>query len=207
MSARLAAAFLCVASFAAGAQDSATPAQPSWDIALTGYWNSVRTGDDYASGIFTADRGPLHLEARANYEGIHAQSAFVGWTFSTGEAVTLEARPIAGFAGGSVRGPILGFEATVAAGKFDWYVEAEYVRDRQEGSSSYTYAWSELGYSPAEWTRLGLVAQRTRIYGGDREVQRGGFAQLVHGKVTASVYWFNPGSSDQVVIASVGVSF
>ena len=185
----------------------APEAEPRWEIAATAYWNSPRASDDYASGIFTADRGSLHLEGRANYEAIHAQSAFVGWKFSTGEAVRVEVTPILGFVGGSTRGGIAGFEASVTAGKFDGYLEAEYVHDRGDSASSYTYAWSELGYAPAEWVRLGLVAQRTRIYGGDREVQRGGFAQVVVGKVTAGVYWFNPGTSDQVVIAAVGLAF
>jgi hypothetical protein len=182
--------------------------EPSWEFTATGYWNEIRGGDGYANGIFTADRGPLHLEARINYEARHAQSAFVGWTFSTGTHVTLEVTPILGYVGGDVRGAIAGFEATVAWGRFDWYVEAEYVHDRAGGQAdSYTYAWSELGFRPIEPLRLGIVAQRTRAYGGDREVQRGGFVQYEIGKFTAGLYWFNPGSDDQVVIGALGVSF
>ena len=39
-------------------------------------------------------------------------------------------------------------------------------------------------------------AQRTRAYGGDREVQRGPFAQVTWRRVTLGAYWFNPGSQD-----------
>jgi hypothetical protein len=190
----------------AGRRASA-PEKPEWEFAATGYWNAPRGGDDYASGIFAVDRGALHLEARANYEAVHAQSLFVGWTWSTGEQVKLDFTPIVGFVGGSLRGGIAGFESTVTAGRFDFYIEAEYVRDRAEGASNYTYAWSELGFRPVEWMRLGIVGQRTRIYGGEREIQRGGFAQVEWGKVTFSAYWFNPGSSDQVVIGAIGASF
>ena len=183
------------------------PNAPDWELAATAYWNALRAGDDYASAILAADRGALHLEARANYEALHAQSAFVGWTFSSGDAVRIEATPILGFVGGAAHGPIAGLEATVTAGRFDLYVEAEYVRGRGDASSSYTYTWSEAAYRPSEWLRLGGVAQHTRAYGGERETQRGAFVQLVRGRLTASLYWFNPGSSDEIVIASVGMTF
>ncbi len=99
-----------------------------------------------------------------------------------------------------------GIEASVAVSKFDYYIEAEYLDARGE-EPGYLYAWSELGFRPVEWLRLGLVAQRTRIYGGDREFQRGGFFQVTVRRFTAGFYWFNPGSTDQVAILSLGVSF
>lgn len=200
---RVAFAVACLACMGAWAEEK----EPAWEGSLTGYWNAPRGGDHYGSGIFIASRDKLHLEARLNYEAQHAGSGFVGWTFSTGDTVTLEVTPIVGYAGGDVKGPIAGFEATVGWGKLDWYVEAEYVHDRTEGSSHYTYAWSELGYRPIEPLRFGFVTQRTRTYGFDREFQRGGFAQLTYGKVTGSVYWFNPGSHEQVVIGAIGISF
>ena len=202
---------LAIAAFAASAANAQghphEPAQPEWEFAATAYWNAPRDGDAYASAIVSADRGALHLEGRANYEAIHAQSLFLGWSFEFGKEVKVMARPIVGFVGHSLRGPIAGFEASVEAGRWDYYVEAEYVRDQSDKSASYTYAWSELGFRPVEPLRLGIVGQRTRIYGGDRDYQGGGLAQLTYGKVTLSAYWFNPGSSDQVVIVSLGASF
>ena len=185
------------------------PERPDWEFAATGYWNEIREGDSYGSGIFVANGGPLHLEGRVNYEAGHARSLFVGWTFSVGkeEGLNLEITPIVGGATGDVRGPIAGVEATLAKGRFDFYVEAEYVRDNGLREDSYTYAWSELGFRPVEKLRLGLVGQRTRAYGGDREFQRGGFVQVTHGKLTASLFWFNPGSAEQVVVGSIGLAF
>jgi len=181
--------------------------EPAWEFNVTGYWNAPKEGDSYASGIAVASRGALHLEARANYEAIHAQSLFVGWTFEAGETVKLEFRPILGFVGHALRGPIGGFEASLSAGKWDYYVEVEHVHSRTEGTDSYTYAWSELAFRPVEPLRLGIVGQRTRVRGADRDYVGGGFAQLTHGKLTLGAYWFNPGSSDQVVIVSLGASF
>jgi hypothetical protein len=207
--AALAAALACSA---AGAEEgagrrAAPPEKPSWEFALTAYPTDVRGGDNYTSGIGVADRGPLHLEARYNYESIGARSAYVGWTFSGGEGITWEVTPLLGGAWGSVHAFVPAVEASVSWRQFDFYVEAEAVRDQREQSDSYFYAWSELGYRPAEWLRFGLVAQRTRAYGGERDIQRGPFAQLTWRRVTLGGFWFNPGSKDQVFVASLGVAF
>ena len=177
----------------------------TWELAATGYWNAPKGGDAFASGIFTADRNAWHLEARANYEAVHAQSAFVGYSFSWGEEVKLDARPIVGGVAGTARGPIAGLEATVSGGPFDYYIEAEHVNDRVGGN--YNYAWTELGWRPVEWLRVGFVGQHTRVYGGERETQRGGLVQFTSGKLTFSAYWFNPGSSEQIAIVALGASF
>ncbi|MWL91324.1 hypothetical protein [Cupriavidus sp. SW-Y-13] len=212
MRALLAAAGICLAFQCAHAQQvavaqpDATAPSPVWSVMATGFWNMPRHEGSYGSGIFAADHGSLHLEARVNYEAIHAQSAFIGWSFSGGETVQYKVTPIVGFVAGSTHGPIVGAEASLAISKFDYYIEAEYLPGT--GSTTpYTYAWSELGYRPLPWLRLGFVAQRTRIYGGNREFQRGGLLQLTFGKVTGSIYWFNPASHDQVVIAAVSLAF
>ena len=190
-----------------GSGRRAAPAsKPSWEFALTAYPTAVRGGDDYTSWIGVADRGPLHLEARANYESVGARSAFVGWTFSGGEDLTWEITPLVGGAWGSTRAFVPGLEASVAAGRFDFYVEAEYVRP-DDKESKYLYAWSELGFKPTEWLRAGLVAQRTRAYGGERDIQRGPFAQVSWRRFTLGGFWFNPGASDQVFVLSLGAAF
>ena len=63
--------------------------------------------------------------------------------------------PLIGGARGTVQAFVPEFEASLAWGKFDFRVEAEFVRDRNEKSDSYNYAWSELGYKPLEWLRIG----------------------------------------------------
>lgn len=183
------------------------PDRPSWEFAATAYPTTVRNGENYTSAILAADRGPLHLEGRISYEAIGARSAFVGWTFSGGDAVTWEVTPIVGGAWGTVRAFVPGVEASVASGRFDFYSEAEYVRDHGDHTANYLYAWSELGFRPVEWLRAGLVGQRTRAYGGDREFQRGPFVQATWRRVTVGGFWFNPGSSEQVFVLSIGAAF
>lgn len=188
-------------------KSASLPENPSWEFAITAYPTVVRGGDNYTSAIAAADYGQLHFEGRYNYESIGARSAFVGWTFSGGETVTWELTPLLGGAWGTTQAFVPGLEASLAWRALDFYIEAEYVRDSNERTDSYVYAWSELGLRPVEWLRVGIAGQRTRIYGGYREIQRGPFAQLTWGLVTIGGYWFNPGANDQVFVGMIGVVF
>lgn len=183
------------------------PSKPSWEFEVTAYPTQVRGGKHYTAAIAAADRGPLHLEARYSYEELNATSAFVGWTFSGGESLTWEITPLIGGVWGKKLGYVPGFEASVAWKRVDFYIEAEYVRDRRDASESFAYAWSELGFKALEWLRLGIAAQRTRVYGGDREIVRGPFVQASLGRATLGAYWFDPGSTGQVFIASIALTF
>jgi hypothetical protein len=151
----------CAADEGSGRRAS-PPEKPSWEFALTAYPTNVRGGENYTSAIGAADRGPLHLEARYNYESIGARSAYVGWTFSGGDTLTWEVTPLIGGAWGTTEAIVPAVEASVAWQRLDFYVEAQYVRDRHDQHDSYLYAWSELGFRPIEPLRVGLAAQRTR---------------------------------------------
>ncbi|MGZ5040384.1 MAG: hypothetical protein ACXWBQ_06540 [Usitatibacter sp.] len=207
---RASAVLLVAMAGAAAGEDgrrASPPATPDWEVSLTAYPTHVRGGEDSTPAIGAADRGPLHLEARYGYEAIDARSAFVGWTFSGGDAVSWELTPLIGGAWGPLHAFVPGFEASVAWKRLDFYVEAEFVRDRGASADSYNYAWSELGFRAFEWLRVGAVAQRTRLYGGERQFQRGPFVQASFGRATLGGYWFNPGSKEEVVMASIGVKF
>ena len=209
----LTAAALLVASTAVAGEDEGSgrrgspPAKPDWEFAGTAYPTAVRGGDKYTSAIVAADRGPLHLEARINYESVGARSAFVGWTFSGGEELKWEVTPLIGGAWGATKAFVPGLETSVAWRRLDFYIEGEHVHDRSASTSSYLYAWSELGFRPVEWLRFGLATQRTRAYGGDRDIQRGPFAQVTWRNITVGGFWFNPGSKEQVFVGSIGAAF
>ena len=115
--------------------------------------------------------------------------------------------PIIGGLFGAARGVVPGLEASVGWRAFDVYVEAEYVRDLDDSSASYYYAWSELGWKPVDWLRVGLVGQRTRTIDNGRDLQRGIFGQVSVGQATLGVYAFNPDSGSRYVIVALGVEF
>ena len=191
----------------AAAADAGGGAVSDVSVSATGFYYAMRDQPDFGVGVATLDRGPLHFEARYNYEARDAGSAFIGWKFAGGDKVTFEVTPIAGALFGAARGFVPGVEATVTWDSFDAYVEAEYVHDTAQEGASYYYAWSELGWRPVEWLRLGLVGQRTHTIDNGRDLQRGIFGQLTLGKATLGVYAFNPEGASRYVIVALGVRF
>lgn len=189
------------------AADAGVGESPPISFAATGYYYAMRDEPDFGVGVASLDRGPLHLEARWNYEARDAGSIFAGWKWKGGDAVTWEVTPIVGALFGSAHGVVPGLEASVAWREVDFYTEIEYVYDRTDSSASYWYAWSELGWKPAEWLRVGLAGQRTRVVATGRELQRGVFAQVFIGKATLGVWAFNPDSGSNYTIVSLGVRF
>jgi hypothetical protein len=182
-------------------------AEPESTFTITGFYYAMREQPDFTVGVASLDRGSLHLEARYNYEARDAGSVFAGWRVSGGDALSFQVTPILGALFGASRGVVPGIEASAEYGAVDVYIEAEYVHDLQQRSASYYYAWSELGWTPAPWLRIGLVGQRTREVENGRDLQRGLFAQLIVDKATLGVYAFNPDSGSRYVIVSLGARF
>lgn len=187
------------------AQDASPP---EWDFTATGYYYLLDDESDYLLAIATAKRGRLHLEARYNYEAADLGSLFAGWTFSGGETVTYEVTPILGTLLGDEDGLVPGLEVGIAYGIVDLYVEAEYVHDLDEQEESFTYAWSELGFSPFEKWRIGLAGQRLREHDSERDTQRGVFAQFTAGAFTYGAFVFNLDSGDdRFAVVQFGAEF
>ena len=189
------------------AAEADAPSEPEFSATATAYWYVMRDQPDFGVGVATLDRGPLHLEARYNYEARDSASLFAGWKFSGGDQVTWSATPIIGGLFGAARGVVPGLEASVAWESLDFYIEAEYVRDLDDASASYFYSWSEIGWTPAQWLRVGIAGQRTRIVDNGRDLQYGVFAQLMVGKATLGIYAFNPDSGARYVIGAFGLRF
>jgi hypothetical protein len=201
------AALVCIAAANANEVAVADDAEPKVSGSVTGFYYAMRDQPDFGVGVASINRGALHLEGRYNYEARDAGSLFVGWKFSGGDAVTFEVTPIVGALFGAARGVVPGIEASVAYGPVDAYIEAEYVHDTEHPNDSYYYSWSELGWKPAAWLRLGLAGQRTRVVQTGRELQRGLFAQFIFDKTTLSVYAFNPDVGSRYAIVALGVQF
>ena len=179
-----------------------------WEYDLSASYYSFRNQDDFMLAVARADRGQLHVEARYNYEAIDSGSLFIGWKFSGGKKLTWELTPILGAVFGQKEGVAPGFEASLAYGIVDFYTESEYVRDTEVKEDSFTYSWNELGFSPLEWLRFGLVTQRSMAYQSDRDIQRGFFAQVMYRKATLGAYIFNPDDSDnRYAVFSLGAEF
>lgn len=176
----------------------------SFSVSVAGYF--VPDDRDYAQPTFTADRDWLHLEARYNYEALETGSAWIGYNFSFGEEVTLELTPMAGVIFGDLRGVAPGYEATLSWWKFELYTEGEFVFDTDDSSGNFFYSWSELSFAPADEFRIGLVAQRTKAYETNFDIQRGFLVGFSFKRVDFTMYIFNP-DDEPTIVLSLGFNF
>jgi hypothetical protein len=147
----------------------------------------------YVSPTFTADRARLHLEARYNYEDKETGSLWVGYDFSVGRKLVLEATPMVGAVFGNTRGIAPGYQISLTRDKLALSTTGEFVFDLHNGDKSFFYTWTELSYSPLEWLRAGVVAQRTKAYHTGLDIQRGLLVGFSHKRAELTAYVFNFG--------------
>lgn len=190
---------------AVSAQTASPP--PTWSFRLAAATYFLPDDEDYVQPTITADRGAVHLESRYNYEERNSLSAFAGWTFGFGQRFRLEITPMFGGVAGERDGVIPAIELSFTAGPVEFYSEGEYVIDVHDTSDRFLYNWSELSLWPAEWLRVGLVTQRTRVFNEPRDVQRGVLTGVSIGRFEGVAYWFNPGSADKYFVASFAMAF
>ena len=181
--------------------------QRQWSFSASAYAYFVPDDDDYVQPTVTADRGWLHLEARYNYEALKTGSLWFGYNFSGGQELAWEVTPMLGGVFGDSTGVAPGYKGSVSWGKLELYSEGEYFFDTGDSSESFFYNWSELTLAPLDWFRFGLVTQRTRVYGTDRDIQRGLLAGFSYKSVDLTTYVFNPDESTPTVVVAVTFSF
>jgi hypothetical protein len=179
----------------------AAPDETAWSLSASGYAYLLPDEPDYVQPTVTADHGRLHLEARYNYEGLETGSAWIGYNWSAGTTVRLDLTPMVGGVFGETAGVAPGYRLGLAWRKLELSTEGEYLFDTGTESDSFFYAWTELAYSPRGWLRLGLVAQRTRVYETELDIQRGVLAGVAYKNLSFTGYVFNPDGKATVVLA------
>jgi hypothetical protein len=191
---------LLLAAARASAQEADPPA-PDVSYAASASAYFLEDDDDYLQPTISADRGRLHLEARFNYEDRDTGSAWIGCNFAVGEALQLEITPMLGVVAGRTSGIATGYKGSLGWRRFALYSEAEYVFDRDDSADSFLYTWSELTLAPAERWRFGLVAQRTRVYETDFDIQRGILLGASFDGLDVTGYVLNPDDAPTFVLA------
>jgi hypothetical protein len=185
-------------------EDAATG---EWSFSAAAYVYVVPGGRDYVQPTFTADRKWLHLEARYNYEDLDTGSAWIGYNFGAGERVTLQGTLMLGGVFGKTTGIAPGYKLSLSYRRFALYAEGEYVFDTGDSSASFFYSWSELTYSPVDWFRFGLAAQRTQAYRTDVDIQSGLLLGIMYKRVDFTSYVFNLGRDAPTLVFSMAVRF
>jgi hypothetical protein len=175
-----------------------------WTVDASAYTYFTPDEHEYVQPTVRADRGMLHLEARYDYEALDTGSRWVGCNLGGGEddGIAWELTPMLGGVSGDTRGVAPGYEGSVAWRQFEFYVEGEYVIDTDDSSDSFFYNCSELTFAPVEVLRLGLVAQRTRAYDSERDVQRGFPVALAADRFDLAAYVFDPDVDESAIVVS-----
>ena len=178
-----------------------------WSFAAAANTYVVPDSRNYVQPTVTADRGHLHLETRYNYEDLETGSAWLGVNLSGGTRVEWALTPMFGGVFGQTNGIAPGFKGSINWRRLELYGENEYVIDARNRADSFFYNWSELTLSPAGWWRVGLVAQRTRVYRSDREIDRGLIAGISVKRMNITAYVFNPDEDKPRFVFAVELPF
>jgi len=182
-------------------------AETEWECSLSISTYLVQNGRDYANPNLVADRGWLHLEARYNYEAIKTGSFWLGYNFSVGKKLALEAAPMIGGVFGDITGIAPGYTISISYEPFELFTQGEYFFDAAIHAGNFFYSWSELSCAPVTWFRAGIVVDRTKAFGSNFDIRRGPLIGFKYKKVDLTTYWLSPGSRDATFIFTVALNF
>src|SRR4051794_33781672 len=153
-----------------------------WNFSAWAEMFIIPNEEDVFNPTFYARHNTLHLEGRYNYEDRNTASLWAGRRFKFGESVKFVFVPMAGIVFGNTKGIAPGLEIEIMYKKFDFYAESEYLFDPKEKLNDFFYMYSELAIRPVRPVRTGIIAQRTRLFESELELQRGVFAEYYFGR-------------------------
>jgi hypothetical protein len=184
---------------------AATAEEKDWSVSASIAVYAIQNAPDYLQPTLAVDSGRLHLEARYNYEDYDTGSLFLGWNFRTaGTNPGVRIAPIAGVVLGQTNGIAPGVLIDLTLGPLDFHSESEFVATFS--SSSFFYSWSELG-ARLGVVRAGLSVQRTKVVSTPGVVAVGPFLGVSFWKADATLYFFDPFSSDRFLVGNLAVTF
>jgi hypothetical protein len=190
---------------APAASSNVAPNPWAFSLATSGY--IVPGGQSYINPDFTANRGWLHLEARYNSEALDTGSLWIGYNFTAGKKLVLDATVMVGGVFGNLNGVAPGYLVTLTYKRVQLYSEGEYVFDVQNRAGNVFESWGQLTYSPLTWLQLGLVSQKTAVYHTSLDVQRGVLVGFTYKKMNFTTSVFNFGWTTPTEVLALTVNF
>jgi len=145
-------------------------------------------------GVVGLDHRSWHFLVRYGYEGQDTFSSFAGRIFEFGDQVSVSLTPMAGLAVGGTDGLLPALEFSLDWGRLSVYNESELMIPF-DGSESYFYAWGIASYRVTDWFQPGVSVQRLRVFESERVVDRGLSITAAFGRLSTTLYGYNPFSS------------
>ena len=199
---------VCAVLTVSGATAAAAEAERRpFEATATAYAYFMPDASNFVIVVAPVDIRRVHVEARYNYEALNSGAGFVGFNLGWGERVKLHLTPMIGAVVGDLDGWVPALRWTLTWWKLDIYSESEVVFDLAGPGDSFFYNWSELGISPLEWLRGGIVIQRSRVFQTPLDIQRGLFVGVTVRFATVSLYELNAGWTTPTWIAALAVSY
>ena len=197
-----------LAAFASPARGQLALGQPpgQWRASALAFY-AIGTDPNFGMGVLAADRGPLHLEARYNYEELDTFSGWVGWAFNTGSDLRIGVGPMVGGVVGELDGVAPGLRLAATWRRFMFYSESEYVIALGESGTSFFYSWSQWAWLPRDWLAVGVSVQRLRVTDTGRWVDVGPAAGVTFGRMTLQGFLFDPFTDDAYGFLGANVTF
>jgi hypothetical protein len=178
-----------------------------WELSASVFYSDPPGSRDRVTPIVYADRGPLHLELRYNYEDLETVALFAGWTFEgSGEEVEACITPMLGAVAGDTDGIAPGLELDVGWRRLAWYAEGEYVFGLEDRDDDFFYSWSTLTYALTDAVSAGLVIERTKLVDTDFSVQRGLALEYQRAGFGLSLYAYNLGDDDSYAVFALALA-
>ena len=175
----------------------------AWELSGSVFYSDPPGSTDRVTSILYADRGPLHLEARYNYEDLQTAALFAGWTYSFEGELAADLTPMLGAVAGDTDGIAPALELDLGWRRLAWYAESEYLFDLEESDDDFFYSWSTLTYGLTDWLSAGLVAERTKLVDTDWSLQRGLALEVSRAHLGFSLYAYNLGTDDSYTVVAL----
>jgi len=179
----------------------------NWAFSVNSFYYIVPADENALSAIGYADYKKFHLETRYNYEDKNTLSLFFGRRFQFGNNWQFTLTPMIGLIVGNTDAVAPALEVDISWHKFGYYSETEYVIDFDANENNFFYVWGELVYRPIESLEFGMSYQKTRLYKSNFDIQRGFMGKYSFWKMNAGLYYFNPFSTSEFFVVSLGIDF
>lgn len=195
---------LLAAPVALAAQDAAAPPRTTGTLEA---YVALGNGSDLAPiAIGAVTHRRVRGEARYGYEDEDTGAVFGGWELARDGRASLWIAPMLGVVFGRTNGVAPAVELELESGRFDLYVESEYLF-AAEDDASFLFTWSTATWRLTDRVSAGLVAQRLRPFHQAPGVDRGAVAMLAMGRGSVALYVYNPFGKGAFAQAGVGYEF
>jgi hypothetical protein len=131
--------------------------EDEWECSLSISTYLVQNGRDYANPNLVVDRDWLHLEARYNYEAIKTGSLWLGYNFSVGKKLALEAAPMLGGVFGDITGIAPGYSLSLSYEQIEFFTQGEYFFDAAIHAGNFFYSCPRPTAQTLNHIKLGIV--------------------------------------------------